>query len=86
MDPTRYRVESHDLPGSDREELFQINFPGQPTVRETDGLACGSRNRLLTAAQRKEAAVIHRALLGARALVGSSWGQSLTCGQICSKR
>lgn len=46
-------VESFNLP---------IKIKGCPTIRERDGLACSSRNALLTTQERKAAPVIYRAL------------------------
>lgn len=40
-----------------------------PTVRESDGLALGSRNHLLTQPERQSASVLYRALLAGKALV-----------------
>ena len=49
-----------------RRMVRDLNFPVEiiaaPTVREEDGLACSSRNKYLTAAERAEASVLHRAL------------------------
>jgi pantoate--beta-alanine ligase len=44
----------------------EIEVIACPTAREASGLARSSRNELLSAAQRTEAAAIHRALLAAR--------------------
>src|SRR5207302_4808691 len=40
-----------------------------PTVRESDGLALGSRNHFLTQRERQAASVLYRALLAGKALV-----------------
>lgn len=43
-----------------------------PTIRESDGLALGSRNHFLTAAERKAASVIYSALLAGKALIDTN--------------
>jgi pantoate--beta-alanine ligase len=47
---------------------FKVEIVGVPTVREADGLACSSRNQYLNAEERKQAAVLHRALVAAENL------------------
>jgi pantoate--beta-alanine ligase len=58
-----------------RRMVRNLNFPieiiGAPTVRESDGLACSSRNEYLSATERQQAPVLHAALLeGARVAAG----------------
>jgi len=48
---------------------FQVRVVGVPTVRESDGLALSSRNRYLNPQERRQAVVLRRALLAARASV-----------------
>lgn len=55
-----------------RDLNIDVELRIQPTVRESDGLALGSRNHFLTAAERKAASVIYRALLAGKSLVDTN--------------
>lgn len=63
-----------------RDLNFQIEIIGAPTVRETDGLACSSRNQYLSAPEREQAPVLRQALLEAARLVsqGERSAQTIT--------
>jgi len=48
-----------------RDLNFRTDIIAVPTMREDDGLACSSRNRYLNIEERKQAPVLHKALLAA---------------------
>lgn len=67
-----------------------VQVVGSPTVRETDGLACSSRNQRLTPVERAAAARIAEAIVQARALYragerAAGWICQVVCDELAKE-
>ncbi|MEZ5908156.1 MAG: pantoate--beta-alanine ligase [Hyphomicrobiaceae bacterium] len=58
-----------------------LEIVGVPTVREVDGLAMSSRNRYLSADERKAAPTLHRAISAVAAAVAAGGNVGHSCAQ-----
>jgi pantoate--beta-alanine ligase len=64
-----------------RDLNFNVELVGCAIVRDTDGLALSSRNKYLGAAEREQALVLHRTLLGLERMIAQGERQSITLVQ-----
>jgi pantoate--beta-alanine ligase len=65
-----------------RDQNFDIELVVCPIVREKDGLAMSSRNAYLNEAERKQALVLHRALLRIQTLADTGESNAATLAQV----
>lgn len=67
-----------------RKMVHQLHLPialvAMPTIRETDGLACSSRNKLLDTAERHKAHMLHEQLAKTAAAIAGGEPVSTVCG------
>jgi pantoate--beta-alanine ligase len=61
-----------------RDLNFDVELVGCAIVRDTDGLALSSRNKYLSAIERKQALVLHRTLLRLERMITEGERQSIT--------
>ena len=61
-----------------RDLNFDVELVGCAIVRDADGLALSSRNKYLSAAERQQALIIHRTLLGLERRIAEGDRQSVT--------
>jgi pantoate--beta-alanine ligase len=61
-----------------RDLNFDVELVGCSIVRDTDGLALSSRNKYLSATERKQALALHRALLRIERMIAEGERQSMT--------
>ena len=64
-----------------RDLNFNIDIIAVPTVREEGGLACSSRNQYLNTEERKQAAVLYKALVAAKGADKRSANDVVTVAQ-----
>jgi pantoate--beta-alanine ligase len=72
-----------------RQMVRDLNFPIEivacPTIREPDGLAVSSRNRYLSAEERRRAPILFRALQSGVAAAKESDGNAPTCVKVITR-